>query len=155
MHHFCVKITQAARRARASALLLGLVLLSSCSTQSPLASWQRFSDADAADFITRYFIDQTSFMVKPVTKDGAYQSICDRARLLQIARQTAGRDLAVIVVIRHQTIEAEEPVELDWVNDLTGLSYRRVVFVRGNGDMQVNGLPVLETPRVPAAFAGK
>jgi len=155
MHHFCVKLMEAASHARASALLLGLLLLSSCSTPSPVASRARFTEAEAADFIVRYYSDQTSYVLKPAMMDGPYQSICDRALLLKLARQQPGRGLAVIVLIHYPSAESEEPVKLAWVNDLTGLGYRRIVLLRSGSSMQVNGLPMLEGPHAPATFAGK
>jgi hypothetical protein len=53
------------------------------------------------------------------------------------------------------TAESQEPVKLVWVNGLTGLGYWRIVFLRGGGGLQVNGLQLLEAPRAPATFVGK
>jgi hypothetical protein len=155
MQYFCVTRMETARHAGALALLLGLLLLSSCSTPSPVASRPRFSEADAADFIARYYSDQTSYVLKPVMMDGPYQSICDRALLLKLARQQPGRELAVVVLIHYTSAESEEPVKLTWVSDLTGLGYRRIVFLRGANGLQVNGLPMLEGTHASATFAGK
>ena len=147
--------SRAASRAGAFTLLFGLLLLSSCSTPSLEALRPRFHEADAADFIARYFTDQTSYVVKPVSLDGPYQPICDRASLLKQAGQQPQRELAVILLIHYRTAESEEHVKLAWVNDLTGLGYQRVVFLRGDGGMQANGLPMLEGPHASATFAGK
>jgi hypothetical protein len=87
--------------------------------------------------------------------DGPYQSICDRALLLKLARQQPGRELAVVVLIHYTSAESEEPVKLTWVSDLTGLGYRRIVFLRGANGLQVNGLPMLEGTHASATFAGK
>jgi hypothetical protein len=155
MDYFCVKSWETARLARACALLLGLVLLSACSTSSPVASQPKFTEADAADFIARYYSDQTSYVLKPVMMEGPYQSICDRSALLKLAREQPGRELAVIMLVHYQSADAEEPVKLAWAKDLAGLGYRRVVFLRSGGNMQANGLTMLESPHAPASFAGK
>jgi hypothetical protein len=147
--------TQTARRTGVSALLLGLLLLSSCATPSSAPGRARFAEAEDADFIARYYTDQTSYAVKPAAMDGSYQSICDRATLLKLAREQPRRELAVVMLIHYQSDAAEEPVKVAWVNDLTALGYRRVVFLRSSGSMQANGLPVLDSPRAPATFAGK
>jgi hypothetical protein len=88
-------------------------------------------------------------------REGPYQSIYDRPALLKLARQQPGRELAVIVLVHYPSAATEEPVKLAWVNDLTGLGYRRIVFLRAGRKMQVNGLFVLASPRAPATFAGK
>jgi hypothetical protein len=155
MTRFRLQHTKEGGQVTASAFVVGLVLLSACSMPSSVASRPRFAEADAADFIARYYSDETSYMVKPVTMDGSYQSICDRSALLKLAREQPGRELAVIMLVHFQSTEAEEPVKLAWVNDLTGLGYRRIVFLRAGNGMQVNNLAVLESPRAPATFAGK
>jgi hypothetical protein len=152
---FYLKCLEAASQARAYALLLGLALLSSCSTSTPVASQPRFTEADAADFIAKYYSDQTSYVLKPVTMGGSYQTICDLPLLLKLARQQPGRGMAVIVLVHYVTAGSEEPVRLALANELTGLGYRRIVFLRGGNGMQVNGLPVLEGPLAPATIAGK
>ena len=145
----------AARNFGTLGLLLALVLLGGCSAPSPVANCARFREGDAADFVARYFSDETSYVMRPEMKDGTFPSICDRTRLLKVAREQPRHELAVIVLVHYQTAEAEEPVKLAWVNELTSQGYRRVVFLRGNGRMEVDGLPILETPRVPPTFAGK
>ena len=140
---------------RTAALLLWLVLLSSCSTPSPVENLPKFTEADAADFIARYYSDQTSYVLKPVMMEGEYKSVCDRPGLLKLAQQQPGRELAVVVLIHYLSAESEESVKLAWVHDLTGLGYRRVVFLRAGKSMQVADLPVLESPRASAVFAGK
>jgi hypothetical protein len=41
------------------------------------------------------------------------------------------------------------------VNDLTGLGYRRVVFLRGRNSMDVKGLTVLDDPQLPTMASEK
>ncbi|MGD0258597.1 MAG: hypothetical protein ABSD29_02105 [Verrucomicrobiota bacterium] len=127
--------------------------LASCST--PMAQAPRFGEEEAADFIARYYSDQTSYALKPLTMDGAYQSICDRALLLKLAGQQPRRDLAVVVLIHYVDAAREESTKLAWTNDLKGLGYQRIVFLRGSNSMKVNGLPVVEYSQASPALAGK
>jgi hypothetical protein len=155
MSGLCASHAGAVRCARTAALLLGLVLVSSCNTPSPVTNSSRFREEDAANFIAKYYSDQTSYVLKPVMMEGRYQSICDRPAVLKLAQQQPGRELAVIMLVHYPNSESEEPVKLAWVSDLAGLGYRRIVFLRGGNNLQVNGLSVLESPRAPAVLAGK
>jgi hypothetical protein len=115
----------------------------------------KFAEEEAADFIARYYSDETSYVLKPALMDGQYRTICDRAFLLKLAGQQPRRELAVIVLIHYPETGTEDAVKLAWVNDLRGLGYRRVVFLRARNRMQVNGLPILEDPPEAAMSAGK
>ena len=108
-----------------------------------MAQAPRFGEEEAADFIARYYSDQTSYALKPLTMDGAYQSICDRALLLKLAGQQPRRDLAVVVLIHYVDAAREESTKLAWTNDLKGLGYQRIVFLKGNGATDPNGLLTL------------
>jgi hypothetical protein len=143
------------RQIGALALVAGLSLLTSCSAPSPGAMRPRFTEEGSADLIARYYSDQTSYLLKPLMKDGSYRTVCDRARVLELAREQPRHELAVVVLIHYPSASTEEPVKLAWANDLRGLGYRRIVFLRGNNRMEVNGLPVLETPPAAATFAGR
>jgi hypothetical protein len=87
--------------------------------------------------------------------DGTFRTICNRALLLKLAGQQPQRSLAVVVLIHYQTAATEDSVKLAWVNDLKGLGYQRIVFLRAGKGMEVNGLPILEGSQSPAAFAGQ
>jgi hypothetical protein len=115
----------------------------------------RFTEEESADFIARYYSDETSYALKPAMMDGAFRLPCDRAALLKVAGQQPRRDFAVIVMIHYPGSRTEDAAKLAWVKDLKGLGYQRVVFLRGGNSMRVNGLPMLESPQVAATFAGK
>jgi hypothetical protein len=136
-------------------VVAGTFLLGSCATPSPVAKATRFGEEEAADFIARYYSDQTSYALKPAMNDGAFRSICDRASLLKLAGEQPRRELAVVVLIHYQSEAREDSVKLAWMNDLKALGYRRIVFLRGNNGMQANGLATLASPQAPAAFAGR
>ncbi len=140
---------------KAVTALLSLALLTSCSTPGSSARRPQFTEAESADFIARYYSDQTSYLLKPQLMDGAFRTVCDRESALKLAAQQPRHELAVVVLVRYPNASTEEPVKLAWVNDLKTLGYRRVVFLRGGNGMTVNGLPVLEPPQAGATFAGK
>ena len=60
-----------------------------------------------------------------------------------MAKQQPRRELAVVVLIHYACQSEVEAVRHKWTNLLTGLGYQRVVFLAASGNMQVNGLPVL------------
>ena len=137
------------------ALLSGLLLLISCSTPPPVAPLPKFAEADSADFIARYYTDQTSHALKPKMMEGQFLAIFDRASMLGLARQQPRHELAVVVLIHYVELKDEETAKLGWVNDLKGLGYQRIVFLRAGNNMEVNGLPVLESPAAVPVLAGK
>jgi hypothetical protein len=155
MYCCTVRHAKVSWHAAGPALRLGAVLLGVCCALSSAASGSKFSEADTADFIARYYSDQTSYILKPLVRVGPYQSIYDRPALLKLARQQSGRELAVIVLMHYPSAAFEETIKLAFVNDLTELGYRRIVFLRAGNKMRVNGLLVLSSPRAPATFAGK
>ena len=114
-----------------------------------------FTEEETADFIVRYFSDQTSYALKPAVMDGMFRSICDRAHLLNLAKQQPRHELAVVVLIHYPAASEENTTKLAWVNDLKRLGYRRIVFLQGRNTMKVNGLPILEYPQAPTISAGK
>src|ERR1035441_7589647 len=136
-------------------MVAGICLLISCSTPTQVGKASRFTEAETADFIARYYSDETSYLLKPATMEGPYQSICDRTKLLKLAGQQPGRALAVIVMIHYLGAEQEDTTKLAWMNDLKRLGYKRIVFLRGGNRMQVNGLPMLASPEGSGALAGK
>jgi hypothetical protein len=140
---------------KAVLLVAGIFLFTSCSTPGPLANAPRFAEEEAANFVARYYSDGTSYALKPVMMDGTFRTICNRALLLKLAGQQPQRSLAVVVLIHYQTAATEDSVKLAWVNDLKGLGYQRIVFLRAGKGMEVNGLPILEGSQSPAAFAGQ
>jgi hypothetical protein len=144
--------------------LAGLLLLTSCSTPSPVAMLPRFSEADRADFVARYYSDQTSYVLKPSMMDGKVVGTrgevgfflpCKRDEVLKAAADQRRRELAVVVLIHYPGRAEEEPAKLAWQKDLKALGYQHIVFLRGGKGMEVNGLPILEPPLTLPAIAGK
>jgi len=115
----------------------------------------RLTEEEGADFIARYYTNETSYALKPAMMVGAFQSICDRALLLKLAGQQPRHDLAVVVLIHYPGARAEDTTKAAWVKDLKGLGYQRIVFLRGGSSMKVNGLPILEYPQAPTIATGK
>ena len=115
------------------------------------------AEAEVADFITRYFSDATSYVLRPLMMEGPFLTICDRALALKLAGEQPRRELAFVVLIYYPNSGNEEAIKLGWVNDLKELGYQRVVFLSGNNRTKtnVNGLRILEYPRSPTAPGGK
>ena len=118
------------------------------------------SDVEAADFIAKYFTDQTSYVLKPVRMDGPFLTICDRPSVLKLAGERPRRELAFILLIYYPNSGVgesaqEEQVKLSWANDLKRLGYQRVVFLRSLNRTNINGLRILPDPQTPTMSAGK
>ena len=135
-------------------MVAGICLLISCSTPTQVGKASRFTEAETADFIARYYSDETSYALKPAMMEETFRSVCDRALLLKLAGQQPRRDLAVIVMVHYPGSRAEDTAKLAWVKDLKGMGYQRIVFLRGSRSMQVNGLSFLECPQASATLAG-
>jgi hypothetical protein len=107
-----------------------------------------FAEAEQADFIVKYFSDQVSYMVKPpkveTLEEYRFQAFLSRHVVLKIADERSRRELAVVELMHYQGTGPEEAAKLGWINDLKGLRYKRLVFLRGDAKtMQANRLPVL------------
>jgi hypothetical protein len=125
-------------------LLLVLLWLTSCATsRDSVAALPRFSEEDQANLIIRYYCDDTSYVLKPVTRDGPFLTILKKDAVLALAKQQPGRQLAVVVLIHYKAASLADAVKHDWTNLLTEAGYRRIVFLHASTGMNVNGLPVL------------
>jgi hypothetical protein len=122
---------------------------------APAAKSTKFAEEQSADFIARYYSDEASYALKPLKMEGQYKTICDRALLLKLAGEQPRHELAVVVLVHYAIAGTEDAVKLAWVKDLTGLGYRRIVFLRGGSSMQVSGLPILDFPDASALSARK
>jgi hypothetical protein len=123
-------------------LLFVVFLTASCSTPGT-APEGRFSEQERADFIVRYYTDDTSYVLKPQRRDGPFLTVLNKEGVLDVARQQPNRGLAVVVLIHYGLESQAEAVKREWMSRLTGVGYQRVVFLCAAGNMKVNGLPVL------------
>ena len=128
---------------KVSASLLFVVLMATACSTSRTAPVVRFNEQERANLIVRYFTDDTSYVLKPQQTEGPYLSILRKDDVLHVAKQLPGRELAVVILIHYASPSEAQAVQSKWANLLTGLGYQRVVFLRGFGSMQVNGLTVL------------
>jgi hypothetical protein len=125
-------------------LLLAALLLTSCaSPRSRTAALPRFSEADQANLIIRYYTDDTSYVLKPAATDGPFLTILNKDAVLALAKRQPSRQLAVVALIHYGAESQADAVKHDWTSLLTEAGYRRVVFLRASNGMRVNGLPVL------------
>jgi hypothetical protein len=76
-------------------------------------------------------------------KDGPFLSVLKKDAVLNVAKRQPGRDLAVVILIHYAADAEASMVRNKWRNLLTEAGYQRVVFLRANGGMQINGLPLL------------
>jgi hypothetical protein len=125
-------------------LLLVVLLLTSCATsRNPTAALPRFNEAEQADFIIRYYSDDTSYVLKPAATEGAFLTILKKDAVLALAKQQSSRQLAVVALIHYQTESQSDAVQQEWTTLLTEAGYQRVVFLLARNSMKMNGLPVL------------
>ena len=123
----------------AASLLFVLLLATACST--PRVA--RFNEQDQADFIVRYYSEDTSYVLKPTKTDGPFLSILSRDAVLDVAKQQPSRRLAVVILIQYNVESEAQSVKRTWITKLTQVGYQRVVFLRGLNGPRVNGLPIL------------
>jgi hypothetical protein len=125
-------------------LLLVALLMTSCATsRTPITALPRFNEEAQADIIIRYYSDDTSYVLKPVTTDGPFLTILKKDEVLALAKQQPGRQLAVVALIHYDAESQSDAVKLDWTTLLTEAGYQRIVFLRARNSMKMNGLYVL------------
>lgn len=133
---------------RVSCLLFGLagilVLATSCATNQQTLG-PKFREASDANLVIRYSSDSTIFRLKPESFEGRFYRIYNRQQICDETGKSAGeRNLAVVVINYHHVAEVERQVKQRWVDNLSNLNYRRVVFLRAADTDEVNGLRVVE-----------
>jgi hypothetical protein len=124
-------------------LLATFLMTSSATSRPPKAAPPRFNEQAQADLIVRFYSEGTSYVLKPKKTDGPFLTIHNKAAVLDLAKQQPGRQLAVVVLIHYVTESEAERVKHDWTTLLTEIGYKRVVFLRALGGMEVTGLLVL------------
>src|ERR1039458_9025812 len=87
----------------ASLLLVALLLTSCALPGSPISTGPRFSEAEQADVIIRYYSEAMSYVLKPATTDGPFLTILKKDAVLDLAKQQPGRQLAVVVLIHYMS----------------------------------------------------
>jgi len=125
-----------------ASLLLVLLLATACSTSHAFRE-VRFNEQERANLIVRYYTDDTSYVLKPQTTEGPFLRVLGKDEVVAVAKQQAGRELAVVVLIHYGSESEAQEVKQKWVNLLQGVGYQRVVFLRALSGMQVEGLPVM------------
>ena len=120
-------------------LLFVVVFITACSTPHVA----KFNEQDKADLIVRYYTDDTSYVLKPVTSEGGFLSVMTQDAVVDLAKRQPGRDLAVVILIPYRTASEAGAVRDKWTGLLTGAGYQRVVFLGATGGMRVKGLPII------------
>jgi hypothetical protein len=129
---------------------LGLILLTSCSTQRFVAKTEpKFHGTMGADIVIRYYTDDVNRVLKPLQMEGPFLTTFNKDGVLNLAKQQTGRDLAVVIMLQ---FNCSDRVKQNWLSPLTQMGYKRVVFLRAENGRKVEGLPILENP---AALTGQ
>jgi len=127
-----------------SFMALGAALLTSCSTQRPFdAAQPKFHESKDADLIVRYYSESLSRVLKPLQMEGPFLTGFNRGAVLDLAKQQAGRDLAVVVLLQ---FNASDRVKQSWLTPHKEFGYKRVVFLRAENGRKLDGLTILENP---------
>lgn len=127
---------------RYTMLLFAALLATSCSTARRVQE-VRFEDQEKANLIVRYYTDDTSYLLKPAAREGQFLTILNKDSVLRVAQQQPARDLAVVILIHYGSPAQTEIVKTKWKGLLAEAGYHRIVFLRGQNGMRVQGLPVL------------
>jgi len=121
-----------------------MILLTSCATQRANVSVEpKFHEAQAADLVVRFYSENISRILKPIQMEGPFLTSFDRAGVLDLAKQQSGRELAVVVLLQ---FNSSDRVKQSWLSPLRDLGYKRIVFLRAENGMKIDGLSVLENP---------
>jgi hypothetical protein len=75
--------------------------------------------------------------------EGPFLSTFDKGGVLDLATQQSGRELAVVILLQ---FNSSDYVKQDWMKMLKGAGYKRIVFLRAENNLKINGLPVLDNP---------
>jgi len=121
-----------------------MVFLVSCASQRPMASGgPRFSEANKADVVIRYYSDNVTRILKPLQMEGPFLSTFDRDGVIDLAKKQSRRELAVVVLLQ---FNASDRVKQSWQAPLRQLGYKRIVFLRAEQGLKVDGLSILDDP---------
>jgi hypothetical protein len=108
-----------------------------------MAALPRFGEEEQANFIIRYYSDDTSYVLKPAKTEGRFLTVLNKDAVVALAKEQPRRQLAVVVMIHYGVETQADAVKHDWTSLLSEAGYQRVVFLRAFNGMKVNGLPVL------------
>jgi hypothetical protein len=114
------------------------VLLTSCATSQPR---QAYYNTDNSALIVKSLDVRSCEVLAPTTINRE-----DNSRLLDQARTFSQHQTAVIILENYNEPQLGQEFRdrtMGWFIGLRGLGYQRIVFLRGNGAPDPNGLPTL------------
>lgn len=121
-----------------------MIFLVSCVSQRSIASREpKFNEAANADVVIRYYSDNVTRVLKPLQMEGPFLSTFDRDGVIDLAKKQSGRELAVVVLLQ---FNASDRVKQSWQAPLRQLGYKRIVFLRAEPGLKVDGLSILKGP---------
>ena len=113
------------------------IILSSCATPAP----QAFYNTDNSALIVESLDNHSCQILAPTATQREEDS-----RLLDQARTFPRRQTAVVILENYSEPELGQEFRdrsFGWFVGLRGLGYQHIVFLKGNGVTEVNGLPTL------------
>ena len=114
------------------------VIVSSCASDAPR---QAFHNTDSSALIIQSLDGKTCQVLAPTVIARE-----DDARLLDQVKSFGRHDTAVIILENYSEPQMGPEFRdrtLGWFIGLRGLGYQHIVFLKGNGATDVNGLPTL------------
>ena len=125
------------------AYLIGLGLISCSTEQTFQRAEPKFRGTMNADIVIRYYTEDVNRVLKPLQMEGPFLTTFAKEAVLDLAKQQTGRDLAVVIMLK---FNCSDRAKREWLDPLTHMGYKRVVFLRAVNGRQVEGLPLLENP---------
>src|SRR5579863_1879036 len=114
------------------------VIVSSCASDAPR---QAYRNTDSSALIIQSLDGKTCQVLAPTAINRE-----DNARLLDQARSFNRHDTAVVILENYSEPQMGPEFRdrtFGWFVGLRGLGYQHIVFLKGNGATDVNGLPTL------------
>ncbi|MGA2244382.1 MAG: hypothetical protein ABSH48_05225 [Verrucomicrobiota bacterium] len=114
------------------------VLLSSCATPPPK---QAYHHNDNSALIVKSLDNKTCQVLAPIALDRV-----DNVRLLNQAKSFSSHQTAVVILENYSEPQLGQEFRdrsVDWFVGLRGLGYQRIVFLKGSGVTDPNGLVTL------------
>ena len=118
--------------------LSAMIMVCSCTTSAPQ---QSFHNTDNAALIIKSMNIRSSQVIAPKLLAEA-----DNSQTLDQLREFAGGKTAIVILENYADTEAGSDFRnrgQAWFMGLRGLGFQHIVFVRGNGVTDPNGLPVV------------
>jgi hypothetical protein len=129
--------------------LLGLVtvFLVSCAstpTRNAAATTARFRDVSSVDVAFNFSRWDTIYMIRPDMRENGFYPVYGREDVVrELTRRNLGRNLAVVVMGYVFSDKNQQNLVEEWNSLLSKQGFRRVVILRSNNTMNIDGLLIV------------